>query len=165
MMAAIHCGAINLVQQATAEHGRTRYKTITVATEEFKRRFLLHVLPSGFHRIRHYGLLANANRQRDIAIARELLDRPTPTRPAAPGDGHTEINRTSPAAFASTMPSRTPVASFCKTLGCCHHHRLLNARCRCVLGSPPTHIDHAVPTIFASLTSADVQIPIDPRLC
>jgi hypothetical protein len=39
------------------------------------RRFLLHVLPSGFHRIRHYGLLANANRQRDIAIARELLQR------------------------------------------------------------------------------------------
>jgi Putative transposase len=35
------------------EHGRTRYKTMTLATEEFMRRFLLHVLPSGFHRIRH----------------------------------------------------------------------------------------------------------------
>ncbi len=45
------------------EHGRTRYKTMTVATDEFMRRFLLHVLPSGFHRIRHYGLLANANRK------------------------------------------------------------------------------------------------------
>ena len=38
-------------------HGRTRYKTMTLATDEFTRRFLLHVLPSGFHRIRHYGLL------------------------------------------------------------------------------------------------------------
>ena len=41
------------------------------------RRFLLHVLPSGFHRIRHYGLLANAGRTRDLATARSLLQ-PTP---------------------------------------------------------------------------------------
>ena len=64
------------------EHGRTRYKTMTLATEEFMRRFLLHVLPSGFHRIRHYGLLANANRKHDIATARELLHQPAPTPPA-----------------------------------------------------------------------------------
>jgi integrase len=74
-------------------------------------------------------------------------------------------DRTSPAAFARTMPSRTPVALFCKTFGCCHHHRLMNARCRCILGTPPTHIDHSVPTIFASPPSAQVQIPIDLRLC
>src|SRR5450755_2621279 len=55
------------------EHGRTRYKTMTLRTEEFMRRFLLHVLPSGFHRIRHYGLLANANRKHDIPSVRELL--------------------------------------------------------------------------------------------
>ena len=42
--------------------GRTRHKTMTLAAEEFMRRFLLHVLPRGFHRIRHYGLLANAAR-------------------------------------------------------------------------------------------------------
>ena len=42
------------------------------------RRFLLHVLPSGFHRIRHYGLLANANRKTHIATARELLHQPAP---------------------------------------------------------------------------------------
>ena len=71
------------------EHGRTRYKTMSLATEEFMRRFLLHVLPSGFHRIRHYGLLANANRQRDIATARDLLPQPAPTPPADPGDGST----------------------------------------------------------------------------
>jgi hypothetical protein len=47
-------------------HGRTRNKTMTLATEEFMRRFLLHVLPSGFHRIRHYGLLVNAARLQHI---------------------------------------------------------------------------------------------------
>ena len=60
------------------EHGRTRYKTMTVAADEFMRRFLLHVLPSGFHRIRHYGLLANANRKHDIPAVRELLHQPPP---------------------------------------------------------------------------------------
>jgi Putative transposase/IS66 Orf2 like protein len=69
------------------ERGRTRYKTMTVATDEFMRRFLLHVLPPGFHRIRHYGLLANANRQRDIATARELLHQPAPKPPTDLGDG------------------------------------------------------------------------------
>ncbi len=67
------------------EHGRTRYKTMTLKTDEFMRRFLLHVLPSGFHRIRHYGLLANANRKCDIATARELLHQPAPMPPADPG--------------------------------------------------------------------------------
>jgi hypothetical protein len=63
------------------EHGRTRQKTMTLNCSEFIRRFLLHVLPSGFHRIRHYGLLANANRKRDIPAARELLHQPPPTPP------------------------------------------------------------------------------------
>jgi hypothetical protein len=40
--------------------GRDRYKLMTLATDEFIRRFLIHVLPRGFHRIRHYGLLAKA---------------------------------------------------------------------------------------------------------
>ena len=46
---------------------------MTLAADEFMRRFLLHVLPSGFHRIRHYGLLANAGRREHLAQARELL--------------------------------------------------------------------------------------------
>jgi hypothetical protein len=71
------------------EHGRTRYKTMTVATDEFMRRFLLHVLPSGFHRIRHYGLLANANRKRDIPAAREVLHQPPPPHAAEPGNDGT----------------------------------------------------------------------------
>ena len=53
--------------------GRTRHKTMTLAPEEFMRRFLLHVLPSGFHRIRHYGLLANGARKSGLALARQLL--------------------------------------------------------------------------------------------
>ncbi|MEN8174328.1 MAG: IS91 family transposase [Pseudomonadota bacterium] len=53
--------------------GRTRHKTMTLASDEFMRRFLLHVLPRGFHRIRHYGLLANAARRENLARARELL--------------------------------------------------------------------------------------------
>jgi hypothetical protein len=57
---------------------RTRYNTMTLAAGEFMRRFLLHVLPRGFHRIRHYGLLANASRRHNLAVARELLQQPAP---------------------------------------------------------------------------------------
>ncbi len=53
--------------------GRCRYKRMTLDVEEFMRRFLLHVLPPGFHRIRHYGLLANAARVENLQRARELL--------------------------------------------------------------------------------------------
>jgi hypothetical protein len=53
--------------------GKTRYKAMTLGADEFMRRFLLHVLPSGLHRIRHYGLLANAGRREQLAQARELL--------------------------------------------------------------------------------------------
>jgi hypothetical protein len=63
--------------------GRTRYKTMTLAATEFMRRFLLHVLPAGLHRIRHYGLLANGTRRANLARARDLLNVPEPT-PAAP---------------------------------------------------------------------------------
>ncbi len=53
--------------------GRTRPKTMKLAPQEFMRRFLLHVLPPGFHRIRHYGLLANGNRRDCLALARAAL--------------------------------------------------------------------------------------------
>ncbi len=53
--------------------GHERYKTMTLAAHEFIRRFLIHVLPSGFHRIRHYGLFTNGGRARNLARARELL--------------------------------------------------------------------------------------------
>jgi hypothetical protein len=53
--------------------GRDRAKVMTLASDEFIRRFLIHVLPRGFHRIRHYGLFASAGRAENIARARELL--------------------------------------------------------------------------------------------
>src|SRR5215472_14091619 len=55
-----------------------RYKLMTLDADEFIRRFLIHVLPDGFHRIRHYGLFANANRAANIALARRLLGAPDP---------------------------------------------------------------------------------------
>mgnify|MGYP001258039269 FL=1 len=70
--------------------GRSRHKTMTLSAEEFMRRFLLHVLPGGFHRMRHYGLFANAGRREHLAKARELLhvvpaatESPLPVAPAA----------------------------------------------------------------------------------
>jgi len=56
--------------------GPARYKAMTLATGEFIRRFLIHVLPQGFHRIRHYGLFASGTRADNIARARRLLDVP-----------------------------------------------------------------------------------------
>ena len=53
--------------------GPERYKVMTLSAHEFIRRFLLHVLPKGFHRIRYYGLLANGGRAENIAKARALL--------------------------------------------------------------------------------------------
>ncbi len=55
------------------ETGQTRHKLMTLATTEFIRRFLIHVLPPGFHRIRHYGLFANARRAGNLTQIRELL--------------------------------------------------------------------------------------------
>ncbi|OAI14473.1 transposase [Methylomonas koyamae] len=75
--------------------GRTRQKTMTLSPDEFIRRFLLHVLPSGFHRIRHVGLLANGGRRDHLARARELLQvvpEPTETKAGA-------LERTPPPTF------------------------------------------------------------------
>ena len=64
--------------------GRDRYKVMTLATNEFIRRFLIHVLPRGFHRIRHYGLLAKTSCADNIARASELLA--VPKHQAEPAD-------------------------------------------------------------------------------
>jgi Putative transposase/Transposase zinc-binding domain len=57
-------------------NGRTRSKVMRLPAGEFMRRFLLHVLPAGFHRIRHYGLFANGHQAAMLARCRELLDVP-----------------------------------------------------------------------------------------
>jgi len=69
--------------------GADRQQVMTLAIDEFIRRFLLHVLPRGFHRIRHYGLLASSSRKTSLALARELLAAvPTATNdPSAEPDG------------------------------------------------------------------------------
>jgi hypothetical protein len=56
---------------------------MTLATDEFIRRFMLHILPKGFHRIRHYGLFASASRAANIARLRELLGATPPAEKAA----------------------------------------------------------------------------------
>ena len=58
--------------------GPGRYKTMTLDVHEFIRRFLIHVLPKGFHRIRHYGLLASGVKADNLALARKLLDAAPP---------------------------------------------------------------------------------------
>jgi hypothetical protein len=64
-------------------NGPGRWKTMRLHPHEFIRRFLLHVLPKGFHRIRHYGLFASANRAESIATARALLNvAPRPAKAA-----------------------------------------------------------------------------------
>ena len=59
---------------------------------EFIRRFLLHVLPKGFHRIRHYGLFAGTTKAQNIATARKLLDMPAPEVSAAADGGNSDAN-------------------------------------------------------------------------
>ena len=67
--------------------GRERAKLMTLGVDEFIRRFLIHVLPSGFHRIRHYGLFANGGRADNIARARQLLNVPARSQPSDAGSG------------------------------------------------------------------------------
>ena len=81
--------------------GPERYKTMTLATGEFIRRFLMHVLPKGFHRIRHYGLLANGGRADNIARARTLLGVAAPVE--APNDAGT-ANAAEPLALERPCP-------------------------------------------------------------
>ena len=67
-------------------NGRDRAKVMTLAIGEFIRRFLIHVLPDGFHRIRHYGLFANGGRVENIARARQLLNVPAPQNEPSDAD-------------------------------------------------------------------------------
>src|SRR4029077_4975967 len=62
--------------------GPGRYKTMTLKPGEFIRRFLIHVLPNGFHSIRHYGVRPGGSRAETIARARELIAAATPVQTA-----------------------------------------------------------------------------------
>jgi hypothetical protein len=63
-----------------------KQKVMTLDAQEFIRRFLLHTVPDGFHRIRHYGLLANGHRQQKLDLCRSLLDVPPPEQPVEEPD-------------------------------------------------------------------------------
>jgi hypothetical protein len=82
--------------------GQARFKTMTLSPHEFIRRFLMHVLPKGFHRIRHYGLFANGNRSAMIARARELLA--VASRAKEPEEAQTAKPTTSPEPIACCCP-------------------------------------------------------------
>lgn len=82
--------------------GPGRYKTMTLSPHEFIRRFLMHVLPKGFHRIRHYGLFASGSRAANVARARELLSVPAP--PKQPNQTDTD-NAENPEAPDRCCPS------------------------------------------------------------
>ena len=71
--------------------GQHRQKLMTLAPTEFMRRFLIHVLPSGFHRIRHYGLFANTARAEAMAKARALLHVPPPPSAEPEAEAKTPI--------------------------------------------------------------------------
>jgi hypothetical protein len=81
--------------------GRGRQKVMRLATGEFIRRFLLHVLPRGFHRIRHYGLFASSSRKRNIATIRQLLH-------AEPPGPETALDATQAADAPATRTLRQP---------------------------------------------------------
>jgi hypothetical protein len=74
-------------KQGKCRKPEVRYRDVAAAIgiAEFIRRFLLHTLPDGFHRIRHYGFLANGERSANIALCRRLLDncKPWPSVPPA----------------------------------------------------------------------------------
>ena len=72
-----------------------KQKVMTLSAAEFMRRFLLHVLPDGFHRIRHYGFLANGRRAAALALCRRLLQvpPPAPPEPAKPADWQDQLRQ------------------------------------------------------------------------
>jgi Putative transposase len=101
--------------------GPERQRVMTLGTDEFIRRFLAHVLPRGFHRIRHYGLLAGSARKASLALARTLLkvapepandnaDEPIDHRPPCPCcGGHMVIIETFERWRQPRAPPRVPI--------------------------------------------------------
>lgn len=85
-LVAFEAGRVTFKWKDYRREGQERYGLMTLDGDEFIRRFLLHVLPDGFHRIRHYGLFANGARADNIALARRLLDALPPAPPPAEPD-------------------------------------------------------------------------------
>ena len=81
--------------------GSERYKLMTLAADELIRRFLMHVLPKGFHRVRHYGFLANGGRADNLAKTRAASNAP---RPAASPDDAKCADAAEPAVLSRPCP-------------------------------------------------------------
>ena len=107
--------------------GRDRQKVMTLAAGEFIRRFLIHVLPQGFHRIRHYGLFASGTRADNIARARRLLD-------ASMTQASTADTTTS-----SETREPKPLSHLCPCCGSHDHHRDIPARFLAALPARGSH--------------------------
>ena len=89
--------------------GRARDKTMTLSPQEFMRRCLLHVLPGGFHRIRHFGLLANGNRHAGLARVREALHVGAETATKSVDAAASQPSNPSPPAFVCRHYGRSLV--------------------------------------------------------
>jgi hypothetical protein len=113
---------------ADPKTGAVKIKTMSLSPQEFIRRFLLHVLPSGFHRIRHYGLLAKGPRAMAIdALCALIADAPVGAKPIAPAADNSHAAEPDAASshacpgcggrmriieiFASARPARSAVAA------------------------------------------------------
>ena len=107
-------------------HVRFRYKdyradrsqtpqTMTLAATEFIRRVLVHVLPTGFHRMRHYGLLGNRHRKEQLARCRHLLGTSAPETPAPPRSTDYATD-TTPSRGSPCGPARSVRTGTCSSL-------------------------------------------------
>ncbi len=116
-------GRISFRWKDYRHHGKP--KIMTLDADEFIRRFLLHTLPDGFHRIRHYGFLSNGHRATKLTICRKLLAVSAPANPLAPvPDQRDQARQTTRNTFdlcpccggamirLATLPRRTPCRPF-----------------------------------------------------
>jgi hypothetical protein len=100
-------------------HGKA--KVMTLGADEFIRRFLLHTLPDGFHRIRHYGFLANGHRAENLALCRRLLavpalePDPSPTEDAATTDRTLCHGGRPSGTTRHDQPASPPLSTGCRT--------------------------------------------------
>ena len=132
--------------------GRDRLKTMTLDADEFIRRFLLHVLPSGFHRIRHYGLFASAVRAQNIERARQLLAKPRGRVPTLARRGRQRDRKTR--ACAAMPMLRRPH----------DHHRNLRRRAPCALAiADPDQDRHLMTRRRASRLAIADLLRLRPR--
>lgn len=125
-----------------------RHKVMTLEPAEFMRRFLLHVLPSGFHRIRHFGFLANGHRAARLALCRQLLAQPVAGRQGERDDDGCTNDRCAPPRRHRHEPEACP--------DCGSLSLILSTLPR----APPTSGVGSPPMIAASIVSGMLTAPV-----